>query len=53
MKIKRRIFNKETDKTKTITEKVELIKKNDKTVLVKLGNGDVIKRKIKDCIFDE
>ena len=53
MKIRRRIHNKETGKIKTITEKVELVKKNDKTVLVKLANGDVIKRKAKDCIFDE
>jgi len=50
VKIKRRIYNKETGKTKVITEKVELIKKNDKTVLVKLGNGDVIKRKLKDVM---
>ena len=50
MKIKRRIFNRETGKTKTITETVELIKKNDKTILVKLGNGDIIKRKLKDIV---
>ena len=50
MKVKRRIFDKKTGKTKTITEKVELIKKNDKTVLVKLGNNDIIKRKLKDIV---
>ena len=50
MKITRRIFDKKTGKTKTITETVELIKKNDKTVLVKLGNGDIIRRKLKDIV---
>ena len=50
MKIKRRILNKETGKIKTITETVELVKKNDKTVLVKLVNGDIIKRKLRDIV---
>ena len=50
MKIKRRLFNKETGKVKTVTETVELIKKLNKTFLVKLKNGDIIKRKQKDIV---
>ncbi len=50
MKIWRRIYNKETGKTKTVTEVVELVKKGKARVTVKLKNGDVIKRKIKDIV---
>ena len=53
MKITRRVYNKATGKVKVVTEKVELVKKNDKTVIVRLKNGDLIKRKNRDCIFDE
>ena len=49
MKIKRRILQKD-DSIKEIIEKVELVKQNAKTVLVRLSNGDVIKRKIKDIV---
>ena len=48
MKIKRRI-----DKgKKEIVETVELVKKNAQSVLVRLRNGDVIKRKMKDVVED-
>jgi len=50
MKINRRLYDKKTGKIKTITEEVELIEKRDKTVIVKLGNGDIIKRKLKDIV---
>jgi len=50
VKIHRRIYNKETGKTKTVIETVELIKKKDRTILVKLSNGDIIKRKLKDIV---
>jgi len=46
MKIKRRI-----DKgTKEIVETVELVKKSALSVMVKLKNGDIIKRKLKDIV---
>lgn len=48
MKIKRRI--KEGNTYKEITEEVTLIEKRYKTVLVKLANGDILKRKLKDVI---
>ena len=50
MKIKRRIFDKETGKIKTIIEEVELVEKRDKSVIVRLGNKDLIKRKLKDIV---
>lgn len=50
MKVRRRIYDKKTGKTKTVTEKVKLIKKRDRSVIVKLENGDIIKRKLKDVI---
>ncbi len=46
MKVKRRIEK----GTKEVVGTVELIKKSAKSVLVRLKNGDVIKRKIKDII---
>jgi len=46
MKIKRRI-----DKgTKEVIETVELVKKSAQSVMVKLKNGDIIKRKLKDIV---
>ena len=50
MKIKRRIFNKEDSTTKIIIESAELVKMNEKTVFVKLKNGNIIKRKKKDVV---
>ncbi len=44
--IKRRVLKDE--KYVEVTEKATLIKKNTKTCWVRLGNGDVIKRKKKD-----
>ncbi len=48
MKIRRRV--KDDGKYKEAIEEVTLVKRNTKTVLVKLSNGDVIKRKNKDII---
>lgn len=53
MKVRRRIYNKETGKTKTVTEVVELIKQRKNSVIVKLENGDIIKRKLKDVVEDK
>jgi len=50
MKIKRRVYNKETGKTKTVTETVELVEKRATSVIVRLKNGDLIKRKKKDIV---
>ena len=50
IRIRRRIFDKKTGKTKTIIEEVELVEKRDKTVVVRLGNKDLIKRKLKDIV---
>lgn len=38
---------------KEIVESVQLIKKNPKSVIVRLINGDVIKRKIKDVVVSD
>jgi len=46
MKIKRRINKGQ----KEVVETVELVKKSANSVLVKLKNGDVIKRKLKDIV---
>jgi len=46
MKIKRRIEK----GTKEVIENVELVKKGKQSVMVKLKNGDIIKRKIKDIV---
>ena len=46
MKIKRRIER----GTKEIVERVELVKRRTNSVLVKLQNGDIIKRKLKDIV---
>lgn len=51
MKIKRRI--KEGDTYKEVIEEVTLIEKRDKSVLVKLSTGDIIKRKLKDIIEEK
>lgn len=48
MKIKRRVLK--GDIYKEITEKAELVKDNGRTVLVRLSNGDIIKRKKKDVV---
>lgn len=48
MKIRRRI--KDDGKYKEIIEEATLVKRNSKTVLVKLDTGDVIKRKNKDIV---
>ena len=50
MKVRRRIYNRETGEVKTIIETVELVEKRTNSVIVKLGNGDIIKRKIKDIV---
>ena len=46
MRIKRRIEK----GTKEVIETVELVKKSAQSVLVRLKNGDVIKRKLKDIV---
>ena len=48
MKIRRRV--KDADKYKTIIEEATLVKRNSKTVLVKLDTGDVIKRRNRDIV---
>lgn len=48
MKIKRRI----NKGTKEVVETVELVKRNPSSVMVKLDNGDIIKRKLKDIVED-
>lgn len=48
MKIKRRV--KDGNTYKETIEEVTLIEKRDKIVLVKLANGDIIKRKLKDIV---
>jgi len=48
MKIGRR--DKEWEVYKEVIEEVTLVKKREKSVLVKLVNGDVIKRKLKDIV---
>ena len=50
MRIRRRIYDKGKGTVKVKTEIVTLITKRKKTVVVKLANGDVIKRKIKDVV---
>ena len=51
MKIRRRVL-KDADKKvyKEVTETVTLIKRNTLTVLVRLSNGDIVKRKLTDVI---
>ena len=51
MKIRRRVL-KDADKKvyKEVTETVTLIKRNTLTVLVRLSNGDIVKRKLADVI---
>jgi len=51
MKIRRRV--KDGNIYKEAIEEVTLVKKNDKTVLVKLANGDVIERKLKDVVEEK
>jgi hypothetical protein len=46
MKIKRRI----NKGTKEIIEDVELVKRNANSAMVKLKNGDIIKRKNRDIV---
>jgi len=48
MKIRRRIG--EDGKYKTIIEEATLVKRNSKTVLVKLDTGDIIKRRNSDIV---
>lgn len=48
MKIRRRV--KDGDKYKEAIEEVTLVKRNSRTVWVKLSNGDVIKRKNRDIV---
>ena len=48
MKVKRRIEK----GTKEIIEVVDLVKRNASCVMVKLQNGDIIKRKLKDIVED-
>lgn len=50
MRIRRRIYDRVKKTTKVKTETATLVTKNKKTVLVKLANGDVIKRKMKDVV---
>lgn len=50
MQIRRRIYNKETGKRTEHFDKVTLVQAKGSTVLVRLQNGDVIKRKGKDII---
>lgn len=49
MKIKRRIKD-DNDKYKEIIEEVTLVKRNSKTVLVRLDTGDIIERKNRDLV---
>ena len=46
MKVKRRIEK----GTKEIIEVVDLVKRNQNSIMVRLKNGDVIKRKLKDIV---
>ena len=48
MKIRRRV--RDNDKYKVIIEEVTLVKRNSKTVLVKLDTGDIIKRRNSDIV---
>ena len=48
MKIRRRV--KDGNTYKVVIEEVTLVEKRAKSVLVKLGNGDMIKRKLKDIV---
>ncbi len=51
MKVKRRVLVDKDNKTyKEIIEQVTLIKRNSSSVLVRLKNGDIIKRKLKDVV---
>ena len=50
MKVKRRIFNPVTGEKKEVIEEVELVSTKQKVVFVKLKNGDIIKRKLKDVV---
>ena len=51
MKIKRRV--KDGNTYKETIEEVTLVEKRDKSVLVKLANGDIIKRKLKDIVGEK
>lgn len=53
MKIKRRIFDRKTDEIKDKVETVELVERLSNTVRVRLGNGDVISRKLADVVGEE
>ena len=46
MKIRRRV----NKGTMEVVENVELIKKRDSSVAVRLSNGDIIRRKLKDIV---
>jgi len=46
MRIKRRIEK----GTKEVIETVELVKRSAQSVMVRLKNGDIIKRKLKDVV---
>ncbi|MGD2071959.1 MAG: hypothetical protein PVG65_00510 [Candidatus Thorarchaeota archaeon] len=50
MKVKRRIYNPETEEKKEVVEEVKLIRQNSLSIMVQLSNGDVIKRKLKDIV---
>ena len=50
MKIKRRIKTNVNAMYKEVTESVELIREGKRFVWVKLSNGDIIKRKVKDIV---
>ena len=51
MKIKRRV--RKDKQYIEIVEEATLVKKNKDTSLVKLSNGDIIKRKNRDVIMEE
>jgi len=51
MKIRRRV--KDGSTYKEIIEDVTLIKKRKTNILVKLANGDIIKRKLKDIVKEK
>ena len=50
MQISRRIYNKKTGVNKNIVVSADLIRENKRTVLVRLMNGDIIKRKKSDIV---
>ena len=50
MQITRRVYDRKKSTVKNIIVNADLIKENARTVIVRLANGDVIKRRKSDIV---